>query len=155
MDKRSAMDRRNALDRQNAGERRKDVPVDTAIRPRAVTVQLLEDIAAAFNRHDIDAILGFFAEDGEFGNARGPKNFGQRHTGKAELRAFFGELMKALPDIQWHAIDNRVDGDKGYSQWRRQATLPDGTAQDWLGLDIFTFKDGLIAKKDTYFKIIE
>ena len=68
---------------------------------------------------------------------------------------FFGELMAALPDIQWHAIDNRVDGDKGYSQWHRQATLPDGTVQDWLGLDIFTFKDGLIAKKDTYFKIVE
>jgi len=141
--------------RRNPEDRRKDAPVNSAVRPRGVTVQLLEDIGAAFNRHDIDAIIGFFAEDGEFDNARGPEIFGRRHTGKAELRAFFGELMAALPDIQWHAIDNRVDGDKGYSQWHRQATLPDGTVQDWLGLDIFTFKDGLIAKKDTYFKIVE
>lgn len=122
---------------------------------RAVTVQLLEDIGAAFNRHDVDAIVAFFAEDGEFDNARGPDIHGRRHTGKTELRAFFSELMANSPDIQWHAIDNRVDGDKGFSEWRRQATLPDGTVQDWLGLDIFTFKDGLIVKKDTYFKIVE
>ena len=122
---------------------------------RAVTVQLLEDIGAAFNRHDVDAIVAFFAEDGDFDNARGPDIHGRRHAGKTELRAFFSELMANSPDIQWHAIDNRVDGDKGFSEWRRQATLPDGTVQDWLGLDIFTFKDGLIVKKDTYFKIVE
>lgn len=131
------------------------MPVNATTRPREVTVQLLEDIGAAFNRHDVDAIIAFFAEDGEFDNARGPEIHGQRHAGKAELRAFFSALMETLPDIQWRAIDNRVDGDKGYSQWRRRATLPDGSVQDWLGLDIFTFKDGLIVKKDTYFKIVE
>ena len=131
------------------------MPVHEITRARAVTVQLLEDIGAAFNRHDVDAIIGFFAEDGDFDNAKGPDIYGRRHAGKTELRAFFSELMATSPDIQWHAIDNRVDGDKGFSQWRRQATLPDGTVQDWLGLDIFTFKDGLIVKKDTYFKIVE
>ena len=131
------------------------MPVREITRPGAVTVQLLEDIGDAFNRHDVDAIIGFFAEDGDFDNAKGPEIYGRRHAGKAELRAFFSELMATLPDIQWHAIDNRVDGDKGYSEWHRKATLPDGTVQDWLGLDIFTFKDGLIVKKDTYFKIVE
>ena len=120
-----------------------------------VTVALLEAIGDAFNRHDVDAILGFFAEDGDFDNAMGPDIHGQRYVGKRELGEFFSQLMETHPDIQWNSTDNRVCGNKGYSQWRRQCTLPNGDKQDWLGLDIFTFRDGLVIKKDTYFKIVE
>jgi predicted SnoaL-like aldol condensation-catalyzing enzyme len=90
-----------------------------------------------------------------FDNAMGPEIHGQRYVGKETLRAFFSELMANCPDIQWNAIDNRVDGNKGFSEWRRQCTLPNGEKQDWLGLDIFTFRDGLILKKDTYFKKVD
>lgn len=120
-----------------------------------VTVALLEAIGDAFNRHDVDAIINFFAEDGMFDNAMGPDIHGQRYVGKETLRAFFSELMASCPDIQWNAIDNRVDGNKGFSEWRRRCTLPNGEKQDWLGLDIFTFRNRLIVKKDTYFKKVE
>ncbi len=120
-----------------------------------VTVELLEAIGDAFNRHDVDAVIGFFAADGVFDNARGPDLHGRRYVGREVLRAFFAELFQNCPDIQWHPIDNRVAGDKGYSEWRRQCTLPNGETQDWLGLDIFTFRGGLITRKDTYFKIVE
>ncbi len=116
------------------------------------SVALLEAIGDAFNRHDVDSIIDFFAEDGSFDNAMGPDIHGQRYIGKETLRAFFSELMRTCPDIQWNALDNRVDGNKGFSEWRRQCTLPNGEKQDWLGLDIFTFRDGQIVKKDTYFK---
>lgn len=122
--------------------------------PGGATVALLEAIGDAFNRHDVDAIIDHFADDGVFDNALGPDIHGQRYVGKETLRAFFSDLMARCPDIQWNALDNRVDGDKGFSEWRRQCTLPDGTKQDWLGLDIFTIRDGKIAKKDTYFKIV-
>ncbi len=119
------------------------------------TVALLEAIGDAFNRHDVDAIIDFFADDGVFDNAMGPDIHGQRYVGRETLRAFFSDLMTRCPDIQWNNIDNRVDGDKGFSEWRRQCTLPNGEKQDWLGLDIFTFRGGKIAKKDTYFKIVQ
>ena len=118
------------------------------------TVALLETIGDTFNRHDVDTIIDHFADDGVFDNAMGPDIHGQRYVGKETLRAFFSDLMTKCPDIQWHVIDNRVDGDKGFSEWRRKCTLPDGTKQDWLGLDIFTFRDGKVAKKDTYFKTV-
>ncbi len=91
----------------------------------------------------------------QFDNARGPEIHGARYVGKATLRQFFTELMARHADIEWRPIDNRVAGDKGYSEWRRRRTLPTGETQDWLGLDIFTFRDGLIQRKDTYFKIVE
>ena len=118
------------------------------------TIALLEAIGDAFNRHDVDAIIDNFADDGVFDNAMGPDIHGQRYVGKETLRAFFSDLMARCPDIQWNTIDNRVDGDKGYSEWRRQCTLPNGEKQDWLGLDIFTIRNGTIAKKDTYFKSV-
>ena len=121
----------------------------------SVTVALLEAIGDAFNRHDVDAIINFFAEDGMFDNAMGPEIHGQCYVGKETFRAFFSELMTSCPDVQLNAIDNRVDGNKGFSEWPRQCTLPNGEKQDWLGLDIFTFRDGLITKKDTYFKRVE
>jgi len=123
-------------------------------RPSGATVELLQAIGKAFNSHDVDAIVDHFADDGIFDNAMGPDIHGKRHTGKDMLRSMFTDLFTRCPDIQWHAIDDRVDGDKGFSEWRRQATLPDGRKQDWLGLDIFTVREGKIIKKDTYFKIV-
>jgi hypothetical protein len=123
-------------------------------RPSGATVELLQAIGNAFNNHDVDAIIDHFADDGVFDNALGPEIRGQRYVGKETLRGFFSELFARCPDIQWHPIDDRVNGDKGFSEWHRKATLPDGTKQSWLGLDIFTIRDGKIAKKDTYFKIV-
>ena len=120
----------------------------------AVSIELLEAIGDAFNAHDVDRIMGFFAEDSVFDNAKGLEVHGQRFAGKAEIRAAFEALMQRCPDLQWISIDNRVAGDKGFSEWRRQCTGADGAREDWLGLDIFSFRDGLITRKDTYFKIL-
>ena len=37
-----------------------------------VTIALLDAIQDAFNRHDVDGILSYFADDGEWLMARGP-----------------------------------------------------------------------------------
>ena len=41
-------------------------------QPRPVTVELLDRIQDGFNRHDVPAILGPFADDCEWLMARGP-----------------------------------------------------------------------------------
>ena len=47
----------------------------------------------------------------------------------------------------------RVD-DKAYAEWHRRATLKSIEAQDWLGVDVYTFANSKIAKKDTYIKVV-
>ena len=49
-----------------------------------VTVELLKQIADAFNRHDTDAIMDFFAEDGVMETPRGKNPWGERLTGKED-----------------------------------------------------------------------
>jgi uncharacterized protein (TIGR02246 family) len=119
-----------------------------------VTLEILGEIGAAFSRHDIDAIVSFFAEDGEFVNAIGSEPFGARYVGHSEIRGFFEQLFEQTADVQWEKLDVRITGDKAYSEWHRKATLKNGEKQDWLGVDIYTFKKGKILKKDTYFKVV-
>jgi len=118
------------------------------------TLEILGEIGAAFARHDIDAIVNFFAEDGEFVNAIGSKPFGTRYVGHSEIRGFFEQLFEQVVDVQWEKLDARTSGEKAYTEWHRKATLKDGKKQDWLGADIYTFKNGKILKKDTYIKVV-
>jgi uncharacterized protein (TIGR02246 family) len=117
-------------------------------------MELLDEIGAAFARHDIDAIVGFFAEDGEFVNAIGSEPFGARYTGHSEIRGFFEQLFGQVAELQWEKSDIRIVGNKAYSEWHRKATLKNGEKQDWLGVDIYTFSNGKILKKDTYIKAV-
>jgi uncharacterized protein (TIGR02246 family) len=118
------------------------------------TLALLTDIGAAFARHDIAAMAGYFAEDGEFVNAIGPDPHGTRYVGRQAIRGYFETLFAATKEVQWDKLDIRVVGEKAYAEWHRRAVLNNGEQQDWLGVDIYTFKNGEIAKKDTYIKVV-
>ena len=52
----------------------------------SLTVEALKMIADAFNRHDLDAIMEFFAEDCSMDLPRGPDTWGQRFVGKVAVR---------------------------------------------------------------------
>ena len=121
---------------------------------QTITVETVDALCDAFNRHDLDGLLEYFAEDAVFINAKGSDGTGQRFSGKAELRKVFGALFEAMPDIQWVG-KNTVCGDRAISEWRRTGTAPNGEKQDWLGCDLYTFRDGKVVVKDAFFKIIE
>ena len=118
------------------------------------TFALFDDIGAAFARHDIAAMVGYFAKDGVFVNAIGPDPFGTRYEGHEQIRGYFDNLFASTEEVQWEKQDARVVGDKAYTEWHRRATLKSGEKQDWLGVDIYTFGEGEILKKDTYIKVV-
>ena len=123
-------------------------------KEHSASVALLESIGDAFNRHDLDGVMRFFAEDGVFDKPAGQEILGQRIVGKEAIRKEFATLFETLPDLHWEPIANWVSGNKGCSEWHRTGTTRAGIRQDWLGLDLFTFRDGKIIRKDTYFKIV-
>lgn len=118
------------------------------------TLDLVDQISAAFAAHDIDAMVSFFADDGAFVNATGPDYFGTRYVGHQAIRGYFEPLFGNTSDVRWDKLDIRVAGDKAYAEWRRTATLADGEKQDWLGVDVYTFKGRKILKKDTFIKVV-
>ncbi|MBM3596656.1 MAG: nuclear transport factor 2 family protein [Alphaproteobacteria bacterium] len=117
-----------------------------------VTDELMTNIMDAFNRHDVEAIVGFFAEDGVFQTARGTNHFGERLVGKQQIRNFLTKRFKAIPDMQWLDDKNWFVGNRAVSEWRVVATAPTGERIEALGCDIYEFAKGKIKVKDTYWK---
>jgi len=121
----------------------------------SLTLEYLDEIHEAFNRHDVDAIVGYFAVDGVFQLARGADGYGRKLTGKDEIRAFLTERFKAMPDMYWAAGAVWFSGDRATSEWVVTATLPSGDKLELAGCDLYEFRGRQIIKKDTYWKAIE
>ena len=117
-----------------------------------VTVATLEAFSAAWNRHDIEALMSFMTEDCEFLTAAGPDACGTRHAGTAAVRNAFPAPWLASPDAQWRHARHFVQGDFGVSEWTFTATAADGSRIECDGVDVFTFRDGKIAVKNVFRK---
>lgn len=115
-------------------------------------IDQLNALCDAFNQHDIEKALSLFAEDGEFLTPAGDEIYGARIKGKMALREAFEHLFADSPDIKWIGENYVVSDTQALSSWRRTATSAAHGAQDWMGCDIYTFKDGLVIRKDSYFK---
>ncbi len=118
----------------------------------SLTVADLQAFADAFNRHDADALMRFMTLDCVFQASAGPDACGQRHEGREAVRAAFSEVWKDFPDAQWRSPRHFVCGDRGVSEWTFTGTRSDGTRVEVDGCDLFTFRDGKIAVKNSYRK---
>ncbi len=121
----------------------------------AVTVETLKRIAEAFNRHDLDAIMAFFAEDCVLETPRGQNPWGERFTGKAQVREGLAARFIGLPDVHYGDDRHWVSGNLGVSEWTLTGTTPAGERVEVRGCDHFEFRDGKVVKKDSYWKMVE
>ena len=117
-----------------------------------ITTALLDKITDAYNRNDIDSVMSFFAEDAIFDHAAGPDINGTRFSGLDTIRGIFQGLFDNVESVHWEPIDTRVSGDKAYCEFHRIAILKSGDIQDFLSVDVLTFRGGLIIHKDTFYK---
>lgn len=117
-----------------------------------VTATTLAAFSAAWNRHDIDALMSFMHADCVFQTAAGSEACGTRHVGHEAVRKAFASAWETVPDAQWIDGRHRVDGDFGVSQWTFTGTAADGSRIESDGVDLFTFKDGKIALKNVFRK---
>lgn len=116
-------------------------------------VDVLRDIAAGFDTHDLDRIMGHFTDDAVFEGPRGPDAFGQRFVGFEAVREAFAARFAGIPDVRYQEDDHFVDGDRGASEWTLRGTTTDGQRLEVRGCDLWTFRHGKITKKDSYWKI--
>ena len=117
-----------------------------------VTVEDLAAFADAWNRHDVDDLMSFMAEDCLFQPSVGPDVDGTRYAGREQVRAAYKGVLDAFPDGRWGDDSHFVAGDRGVSEWTFTATGPDGKPIEERGCDVFTFRDGKIAVKNSFRK---
>jgi len=118
----------------------------------AVTEQTLADFAAAWNRHDIDALMSFMSADCVFETVAGSEPYGTRHAGQEAVRRAFAAAWENFPDAQWRNGRHWVAGNRGVSESTFTGTAADGTRVEADMVDIFTFAGGKIAVKNAFRK---
>ncbi len=120
---------------------------------RAQLMSMIEDVTAGFDDHDLDRILSHFADDAIFESPRGPEAWGQRFVGKEQIRTAFAARFSGIPDVRYEGDGHFVDGERGASEWTLSGTTTDGERIEVRGCDLWTFRDGKIVKKDSFWKI--
>jgi ketosteroid isomerase-like protein len=129
--------------------------IDAHELPPDGSVATLKAITAAFNAHDLDAIMEFFADDCSLDMPRGPDPWGKRFTGKAAVREGLAARLKGLPDVHYGDDRHWVSANMGVSEWLLTGTMADGTRLRVRGCDHWEFRDGKVIRKDSYWKIVE
>ena len=117
----------------------------------------LVGLCEAFNAHDLDRIMTFFADDCVLEMPRGPHPWGARFEGKPAVRQALASRFEGLPDVHYGNEEHFVDADRetGMSRWTLTGTTRDGRRLEVRGCDFYTFRGGQVVRKDSYWKIIE
>jgi ketosteroid isomerase-like protein len=117
-----------------------------------VTIEILEAFAAAWNRHDVDALMAFMTYDCVFETAAGPEACGSRQVGRDAVRRAFAAAWQNFPDAAWRNGRHFIAGDRGVSEWTFTGTAPDGTRVEADGVDLLTFRGDRIQVKNAFRK---
>ena len=113
---------------------------------------LLEELFAAFNRHDGPAVIACMTDDILFDAAAGPEIYGRRLRGTSDVRAAFEGTWTSMPDVSWQCTRHEVFGDHGISEWIFRATAADGRRIEAEGCDLFVFQGDKISSKSAFRK---
>jgi ketosteroid isomerase-like protein len=120
-----------------------------------VTYELLKGFIEAFNRHDLDAIMSYFAEDCVFYMPRRSAPRGDLYVGKTEVRASLAKRFEGIPDVHYGEDRHWVCEDFGVSEWTLTGTSISGQKIEVRGVDLLEFAEGKIIRKDSFRKIFE
>jgi steroid delta-isomerase-like uncharacterized protein len=117
----------------------------------------LTELCDAFNAHDLDRIMALFSDDCILEMPRGSQPWGARFEGRSAVRDALAGRFAGLPDVRYGDAEHFVDADAGtgMSRWTLTGTTRDGTGLEVRGCDFYTFRDGMVTRKDSYWKIVD
>ena len=112
---------------------------------------------AAWNDHDLDAIMSMHAPDMVFEN----HTAGESAQGE-DVRDHIGAIFESWPDLRFETRRLYVRDGVVTQEWTATATHsntmrrgdlvaePTGKTVEWRGVDVIPFEQGLIKRKDVY-----
>ena len=116
------------------------------------SITILDGFAKAFNDHDANKILSYMTDDCVFEASAGPDADGERFVGKEVVKKAFEEVFKTFPDAHWGNARHFISDNRAVSEWTFTGTKQDGSKIEVTGCDVFTFRNGKIAIKNSYRK---
>jgi ketosteroid isomerase-like protein len=116
----------------------------------AGTLAAVERFNAAFNCHDVDAIMACMTADCVLENTR-PAPDGVRLVGNAAVRAYWEEFFARSPQARFEVEELFAVADRCVVRWTYR-WVRDGRAGHVRGVDVFRVRDGQVAEKYAYVK---
>ena len=113
---------------------------------------LLDRLAAAAGRHDLDALVGCFAPD--YRNET-PAHPAQGFTGRDQVRRNWEQIFAFIPDITARVLRSCRDANVVWSEWDMTGTRRDGAAAHMAGVIVFGVRDGLFSWARFYLEPVQ
>jgi steroid delta-isomerase-like uncharacterized protein len=120
--------------------------------------ELIDRYNAAWNTHDVEAIVSMHTEDSVFENhVTGDVNVGREEIGRA-----IDGIFAVFPDLAFETRRAYVREDLVVQEWTARGThegpmtrsgievQPTGRKVEYKGMDVIPIRDGLVARKDVY-----
>jgi ketosteroid isomerase-like protein len=113
---------------------------------------LLDRLAGAVNRHDLDAVESCFAPG--YRNET-PAHPAQGFTGRGQVRRNWEQIFTFVPDITARVLRRCCDGEMVWSEWEMTGSRRDGTAHQMAGVVLFGVCDGLFSWARFYLEPVQ
>ena len=109
-------------------------------------------LCAATNSHDVDRVVGCFAED--YRNET-PAHPARGFTGHEQVRRSWTQIFAGVPDLIAQVVRSDQHGDTCWSEWEMRGTRVDGGAHLMRGVVVFTLAGGRAAAARFYLEPVD
>ena len=113
--------------------------------------ETLQEFNAAFNRHDVEAMMGLLIDGCVFENTYPPPS-GTRYEGQSAVRSYWEDFFRDAPQAVIEIEEMVILGDRGFQRWTYRWDRDRGGTGFVRGVDVFRFESGKIAEKSSYVK---
>lgn len=124
------------------------------LRAEAEQIQIARAWIAAFNAHDVTAIVALYAPKAELYDA-GMKRV---RRGVQEIEGWFTQRFRSLPEISYTPSDEIIAGERVAITWTVRGRTPRLLGQHWLarpfavdGVSVFFIQNGRIVRQRGYY----
>ncbi len=120
--------------------------------------ELIDRYNAAWNAHDVDAIVEMHTDDSVFEN----HTTGDVNVGRDEIGAALRGIFTVFPDLRFETRRQYLRDDLVVQEWTARGTHlgkmtraglevePTGKSVEYRGMDVIPIEDGRVARKDVY-----
>ena len=109
---------------------------------------------AAWNAHDVEGAMALMTEDCVWEITRGAEPHGTLFSGSTAVRTAIANAFRSMPDIHYESIHSCFGPDRVVMELLVTGTLADGTSARFHACDVLTMREGRIAAKRSYRKVV-
>jgi ketosteroid isomerase-like protein len=113
---------------------------------------LVNRLCAATNAHDLEGVVGCFAED--YRNET-PIHPARGFVGREQVRRNWEQIFAFVPDVSAKVLSCCVAGDTVWTEWEHTGTRGDGSSHLMRGVIIFGVRGGLVSSARFYLEPVD